>query len=233
MWRNFVMSIVVLVLAGCAVLHSSTDPADGGIPYYLPKTVLTLTIKSTAEEGSVQYFIDDAVLDGSGATQRRKTRAETVPDLRTRYTLTYDRNALYSDRLCIATSRYGLLNSIEYATEDATPQIVLALAELGQKTIGLGGARGREYRRRALLPKAAEVTVTFDPFDKEEVEAAERVDPQRTGHQDLDRFPRNSATARISRRPLRRDRCLLSKHCQDAASIEGCQRRTSDRRVLR
>ncbi|MCL4765726.1 MAG: hypothetical protein KJZ80_05805 [Hyphomicrobiaceae bacterium] len=98
-----------------------------------------------------------------------KVAAVQVPDHAHRYVLAYRRNSLYNDRVCASTDASGFLNAVEFASEDATPQIVLALAELGAKAPRFG------------LPRAGTpgdqdddevIRYTIDPLDPSQVRAA-------------------------------------------------------------
>jgi hypothetical protein len=108
------------------------------------------------------------------ASGESPTRGVTIPDAKHRYQLTYNNNPFYHDRYCIATSQHqkGLLDSIEYASEDATPKIVLALAELGRKT---GAFTVRLPEETTGFKAYTSVIVTFNPFDRDDRAAAAEI----------------------------------------------------------
>jgi hypothetical protein len=179
--RSVLLVAASLLLAGCTVLHSSTQESDGGIAYYLPKSVIvakidvTRRLKPEVKEGksdSDYEYIVNFNTEGTGS--EKATRGDTVPDLNQRFQLTYTQNPFFNDRYCVLTSPSNLLQSIEYATEDATPRIALALAELGRKA-GRFVRRDEEEEARRADETYGSVIVTFDPFNDKDREAAEQV----------------------------------------------------------
>jgi hypothetical protein len=174
MRSSMLLVVASAALAGCTVLHSSSDPTDGGITYHLPRSVIVAKVdlwripKQPNVEGSVDKYV--VAID----TEPAKTRGETIPDLKERFTLTYNNNPFFYDRYCVLTSENGLLRSVEYATEDKTPNIVLALSELGRKIGAAGFASPRPVDADTQEPVAS-ATVTFNPFDAEDRDAAAQV----------------------------------------------------------
>lgn len=156
-----------LFLSACTVMYSSLDLADEGISYYLPRTLVDVTIVAAAPtfEGKTASAYP---LDLDGKPHFLVVTTSTVPDLRQQYRLNYQRNIFFHDRVCVSTQQNGLLNSVEIATEDATPQILVALAALA------GSFGGPSFRggQQDEPPNAARVT--FDPFVDREVISAER-----------------------------------------------------------
>lgn len=71
-------------------------------------------------------------IDPTKTTANLAGTSETVPDIRHRYKLQNQHNPFFNDRLCVSVGSdtrtgttltetgTGMLNSIEYATEDAT-----------------------------------------------------------------------------------------------------------------
>ena len=156
---GLVAAAASLLVAGCTILHSSGDETVSGIPYYLPKSIIVAEVKIN-KRGS-DYFLE---FD----TSNNKTRGEAIPDQGQRFHLTYNNNPFYNDRYCISTDANNLLESIEYATEDATPQIALTLAALAQKGPEAFAATVAEE-----VKTVDTVRVTFDPFDWRQTKAAE------------------------------------------------------------
>jgi hypothetical protein len=185
--RGVLLAVASAALAGCTILHSSSNPTEGGIAYHLPRSVVVAkvdlwkrlkepevkaangTIISPAKYEFLVTFDTDKV---SSSDDKKKTRGETVPDLNDRFVLAYSSNPLFNDRYCVTTEQNGLLTSVEYATEDETPKVVLALAELGRKLTAQGFARGPEGAGDT--PEASAI-VTFNPFDPNDRHAAAQV----------------------------------------------------------
>jgi hypothetical protein len=173
--RSLFLAVAPLVLAGCTMLHSSPDPSYSGISYYLPKTLVVAKVdlwKIPKQAGMAQdeYIANFDMVIPANQTEK-PTRGLTVPDLRERYALSYSSNPFFYDRYCVLTDENSLLRSVEYATEDKTPQIVLGLAELGRKVGGFAGDRPADST--AAAPDAS-TTVTFNPFDLNDRAAAEQ-----------------------------------------------------------
>jgi hypothetical protein len=236
-----------LLLAGCTVLHSSTYEEDGGIPYYLPKSIIVAKVdaqrrlkpgrekKQDKIDSDYDYFVSfNTNTETVGRAQLKATRGETVPDLNHRFRLTYNANPFFKDRYCILTSESNLLQSIEYATEDATPRIALALAELARKA----GAFSRREDEEAKPPEDAPlvdygtVIVTFDPFSDRERQAAEQVINRTFGYNVNVRFDfPDLRQFRPSREKCRGDRgvCfrtkvqtpMLLRSANDGAKVKG------------
>jgi hypothetical protein len=173
---SMMLVAVSSALAGCTILHSSLDETSG-IPYYLPKSVIVAQVNITKlgsslntagqSQGPYKYFVELDATNVSGNSGPLKTRGDTVADPNHRYFLTYRSNPLYNDRYCISTDDHNLLTSIEYATEDATPRIALALAQLARKG-------PQAFAAQLAAETVATLTVTFNPYDVSESAAAER-----------------------------------------------------------
>jgi hypothetical protein len=159
---SLIAAAAALLAAGCTVLHSTDDGTVSGIPYYLPKSMVVAEVM--IKKKGANYFLE-FVTTGNG-----KTRGEIVPDQRQRFHLTYNSNIFYNDRYCISTDANNLLQSIEYASEDATPRIALALAALAQK-----GPQAFAIAAAGEAETVDTIRVTFDPFDWTETKAAEKI----------------------------------------------------------
>ncbi len=131
LYRRFALilaNLLVTLVAGCAVVESKLDSDDAGLVYYLPKTMLRVEI------------LLEKVLGKAGVVNVKKFEVTPfqVPDPRHRYTLHYRRNPFFHDRLCytLDPDNPSLLSSVEISTEDATPEIAIALAQLAAKISG-------------------------------------------------------------------------------------------------
>jgi hypothetical protein len=124
------------------VLESRLAPETSGVVYYLPRSLAKITTE-----------IKDRKLTFAFAE-------EPIADLSQRYVLNYQGNPLFKDRLCVLVSN-GYLQSIEYASEDATPRIAVALAELAAKTRP-GPAEGAGVDSEG---EDVKFSLTFDPLD--------------------------------------------------------------------
>ena len=177
---SVLLAVAASALAGCTILHSSSDPVDGGIAYHLPRSVIVAKvdlwrIKRANVDGVDKYVvaINTEPTTTNGETVPA-THGETIPDLKERFALTYNNNPFFYDRYCILTTPNGLLSSVEYATEDKTPNIVLALSELGRK-LGTGFAGSPQPADADSTEPLTSATVTFNPFDSEDSDAAAQV----------------------------------------------------------
>ena len=141
----------VLGCAACTAVTSVSDPNQEGMVYHLPKTLLTMTVSHIEAEDRFQIAI----------TQTNQ------PDTTHRYVMSYRHNPFYSDRLCAAVSKQGLLKTVEIATDDKSPEMLLAFVK---------EFASRRAARRALAGvKIETVTVRFDPYLRRDVAIAERI----------------------------------------------------------
>jgi hypothetical protein len=135
------------------VFVSRLAPETSGIAYYLPRSLVTVDTDRT---------------EGTALTSKTNfTFAEqTIADTRQRYVLNYQGDPFFKDRLCVVVGTSGFLSSIEYASEDTTPRIAVALAELAAKTISVPSARppGAGFAPRPITA-VEKFSVTFDPLD--------------------------------------------------------------------
>lgn len=107
-----------LLTTSCTAIKSVTDQ-EVGIPYYLPKSLVIVKVIRKTESGKSGYSITAEPL--------------LVPDTKLLYILQPQDNFLASDRLCVARTKTGLLQSIQFATDDKTDEILVKLAELAAK----------------------------------------------------------------------------------------------------
>src|SRR5262245_40409422 len=104
-----VVAFSVSALAGCTMLHSSSDPTDGGIAYYLPKSLVVAKVElwkipaRSDVPGSKDKYVVGFDTVKPDAQPDAPTRGEIVPDLRERYVLAYGSNPFFHDRYCVLT----------------------------------------------------------------------------------------------------------------------------------
>ncbi|MDP1774745.1 MAG: hypothetical protein Q8L15_20955 [Methylobacter sp.] len=129
--------ICISMLYGCSAIKTITDTSPEGmfgIPYYLPKNLVELKVTRTVKGQDLSYAIE--------------VKPILIPDTENRFVLQRQPNPLASDRLCVARSNTGLLQSVQFATDDKTDEILVKLAELAAKVAktaatGPAGLRGR------------------------------------------------------------------------------------------
>lgn len=112
MIRLSALLLLAIVLSSCAVTESHYDDQELGLVYYLPRTLLNITVTKT---------------DKAFAISAKEKR---VADLSQRLVLKYRPNGFFDDRICTSVGTDNLLESIEVATDDRTPEILVSLARL-------------------------------------------------------------------------------------------------------
>jgi hypothetical protein len=157
--RVLAAMLLMSTVAGCAVMESRFDSDSEGIVYYLPRTLVKTTV--TSDKTGVSF----------------KFEPVNITDLGNRYALNYRNNPFFHDRLCVLLDENnGYLKSIEYASQDATPSIAVALAQLGAR---LSGQRppppstmmvtSFRMAKEPPPPETLTFSITFDPLDPERV----------------------------------------------------------------
>src|SRR5262245_19809719 len=102
--RVLAVTLLAGVVSGCAVMESRSDTDAEGIVYYLPRSLVKVTV--TPGPTNVKYEFNP----------------QTITDVSNRYALRYRNNPFFNDRLCVMLeTNTGYLKSIEYASQDATP----------------------------------------------------------------------------------------------------------------
>lgn len=154
--RRALAALIVVALApvfsACAVMESRLAPETDGIVYYLPRSLMKVSVSPQPDSGNPKKVgqVDFAF------------EPVYISDVRHRYVLNYQNNPLFNDRLCVMVGADGMLSSVEYATEDATPRILVALAELAGKATGPSAAiTAVESADR----RFEGFNIVFDPFD--------------------------------------------------------------------
>ena len=112
-------------ILGCTALTSELD--EQGVVYYLPKTILDIAVTQMSDTNTGRVWYHIGAVDKDGVFQS-KIDDKSVPDLNHRYVLHYRPSALSDDRLCITRSTQGLLNDVEFAADDKTPEVVFNVA---------------------------------------------------------------------------------------------------------
>jgi hypothetical protein len=115
----FIWAMLLPGLLGCSAALLTVDAghdkeyedAGQGTVYYLPRSLLTVTVTKTKEIDTSENFTIDVA-------------ADVAPDPTHRYVLAYAPNRFYSDRFCIARKSNGLLQGVQFAAEDKTQQVV-------------------------------------------------------------------------------------------------------------
>jgi hypothetical protein len=128
--KSLLFCILLVSLSGCAALKTITvKPGDKkteeatGIPYFLPKNFVEIKVTRTAKtENNIQYI-----------EYMMEAKPILIPDPDTRFILKHEKNFMASDRLCVARSTTGLLQSVQFATDDKTDEILVKVAELAAK----------------------------------------------------------------------------------------------------
>lgn len=161
-YRRFALifaNLLLTLVAGCAVVESKLDSDDAGLVYYLPKTMLRVEILLENVPGK----------ESKVALKSLDISTFQVPDPRHRYTLHYRRNPFFHDRLCytLDPDNPSLLSTVEISTEDATPEIAIALAQLAAKLSGDPSDRAAEDAKTkaalfGLQPNEKHIVVVVD-----------------------------------------------------------------------
>lgn len=148
------------MLASCAAAIKTatdvTEPKDFGIPYYLPKSLVTVTVVRTTAEGKTGYSIS--------------ALPTLVPDTKHLFTLQPQHSFLASDRICIARTDSGLLASLQFATDDKSDEILVKLAELGAKVGKQVALPVPLSKSIGAIPEGKETVVAIgDPYRPDEI----------------------------------------------------------------
>jgi hypothetical protein len=125
---------LVAVIGGCVAIESSSIN-DRGIVYFLPKSILTITVVQYKDiaNGRTWYQV------GGNPKKKDNTASELdlsvlevqcdpIPDVDHRYVALYQPSATSDDRFCVARSTEGLLQELDFASDDRTPAIAVNIA---------------------------------------------------------------------------------------------------------
>ena len=158
-----------MLLSQPVLLDDPHKPLQLGAVYYLPKSILTLTIKSYGRIKQVEE--EDKVAEPEPIPEVVViTGAETrhIADSRYPYVLQYDPSVTSNDRVCIGVSQSGLLQSVEGAADDKTGDIAIAIAKLAGRLAGPGAFAGALTQEKAknLFVELRTMTIEIDPLDE-------------------------------------------------------------------
>jgi hypothetical protein len=165
--------LLLLTFTACTRVFLSEDIGEPGLIYYLPKTLLTVTITAKGYVGRGEAVPNDPDTLYPNPDDDRVFSLEVgieekhVPDMRRSYVLSYQRNVLYTDQLCVG-ARDGLLAAVEVASADETGNIVVSLARLA-------GSLG-------LSPFGAKAVARIETMDHRKLVA--QIDPLNPRHLD-------------------------------------------------
>ena len=163
----------IWLLSACSnTMLNSENVNQDGLLYYLPKTIVTLTINAY---GHVTKTDGDAAAGGldSYVEHIDDIRLETVTpveiaDRSRSYSLSYDPNIASHDRVCMGVSDKGLLQYVEGAAEDKTGDIIVSLAKLAGRLARPGAFATTvaidDYKKNYFLVKT--ITLDIDPLDR-------------------------------------------------------------------
>jgi hypothetical protein len=144
-------------------LSTTTKPRLGNY-YFLPR-------------GLIQ--IDGAPVSKDFATDFHVTvKSINVPDKARRFFLRQHANPFYDDDLQLKVNGKGLLETVNFSTEDKTPAIIDKVTETFIDVARIGASGGGALFKSAQEARTAITLkpfhVVFDPFDSTEKEAARR-----------------------------------------------------------
>ena len=171
--------LAFIIFGGCASvsLSSYLEPENGTV-YYLPKSILTVTVRQMEDlaRGRIWYELGASPFSADGSIDTTKIKdlipSETIPDPHHRYTLKYNPSAFSDDRFCITRSTTGLLKDVQFVADDRTPQIVFNLARFIAGTLPKpAGATFTEDRDEKKVVVRRQYVGRVDPFDPSDVEA--------------------------------------------------------------
>lgn len=143
--RRFVPWFVAIVAAaagGCVGIQSLQF--DEGVVYHLPRSLLTITVAQYTAEGRTWYQIGkpekpkagDADTAGDIYDNLGQIDSVSIPDPSHRYVAKYRPSPLSDDRLCVSRSPNGLLQDLNFAADDRTPQVVFNIARFIAGSMG-------------------------------------------------------------------------------------------------
>lgn len=155
-YLSLLCSFLTVFLTACAAFTS--ELGGGGVVYFLPRSLLDVTITKTIKGPRVTYQI--------------AVKPQVIPDPAHRYVLQYQPSPVSDDTLCVVRDKNGLLSQVQFSGDDRTPQIVFNLTRF------LVGARGESPTGRASFAVNKQTKVvtetyvaTIDPFNNDDLNA--------------------------------------------------------------
>jgi hypothetical protein len=171
LFRKAFAVLLAGTVSGCAALTS--EPFGEGISYHLPKTILTVTVVQYTDVDAGRTWYQIGGLDMTDRTKpvtTEKIGSQSVPDLKHRYVTRYNPSAFSDDRFCVTRTPNGLLNDVEFASDDRTPQIAFNIARF---LTGMVGERPTgattDTRPDATKPVIRAYTGKLDPLNTKDV----------------------------------------------------------------
>lgn len=228
--RQMTIALAALLTSGCVGLGSLEGNVDGVI-YHLPKSLLTMTVRQYVDtvNDRVWYTLGGpgGTPEGSQPVLPRDIHSETIADPDHRYVISYRPSALSDDRLCISRKPNGLLQDVQFAADDRTPEVVFNIARFIGGFIGSPGDLPTKvaYNQDMSAPtlEVREFTSKVDPFDDNDIAAFKRALQRAFGSNVNVDFSR-------MRRMLERSAqtwpagCSIKDGCRPAAWAKRCDR---------
>ncbi len=150
------------------VVDRPHQPQHLGAVYYLPKTILTLTIKSYGRIKQVEVDGKEDPRPIPEVVVIEGVEPREIADSRYPYVLQYDPSITSNDRVCIGVSQAGLLQSVEGAADDKTGDIAIAIAKLAGRLAGPGAFAGTVAKTESdkLFTELRTMKIDIDPLDE-------------------------------------------------------------------
>jgi hypothetical protein len=104
---------------------------EPGIPYFLPTNLIE--IKVTRTPIKKDNTKDSTIGNLKTIEYTMEAKPIFIPDTNTRFLLQHEKRRMASDRLCVARSTTGLLQYVQFATDDKSDQILVKISELAAK----------------------------------------------------------------------------------------------------
>ena len=161
-----------MLLSQPVLLDDPHKPQQVGTLYYLPKSVLKLTIKSygrARKVGDREEPVPEVILIDpaqNSTTKEYNTKTYEIADTRHAYALQYDPKITSNDRVCVGVSEDGLLQSVEGAADDKTGDIAIAIAKLAGRLAGPGAFAKTTATADNLFYELRAMTIEIDPLDE-------------------------------------------------------------------
>ncbi|WP_218131749.1 hypothetical protein [Nitrosospira multiformis] len=182
------------------------DPATG-IPYFLPKNFIeikvtkTPTIKDNIQ--TIEYLVE--------------ARPILIPDTTNRFLLKHKQQPMASDRLCVTRSTTGLLQSVQFATDDKTDEVVIKISELAAKVAKTAIVPVPVLGKKFEEEKKETAIALGEPNDRQLILQIQRILPEIT---DI-KFPDFSSSNSGANRKCPEDNICFSTLTQARLLLEG------------
>lgn len=146
-------------MVGCSV-GLTTQIHDKGVTYYLPKTLVKVEVHRVEDTDTKRAWYEFG-------NEQGEFKVESAPDLEHHYVLKYHPSGMHDDRLCITRSRTGLLNDVQFASDDRTPEVAFNVTRFIAGLIGSPTSAPVVGRTAAVDNKIVvrSYVAQIDPFD--------------------------------------------------------------------